>query len=91
MPRTDAKADAFIPMHFSTPTHFLLTLDINATHFNGLPPFPNFEISRIFPLPLPRCYKQVWLQIGRWSFTKSSMASAFGSLPRNITVRALRD
>jgi hypothetical protein len=46
MPRTDAKADAlYIPMHFSTPTHFLLTLDINATHFNGLPPFPNFEIS----------------------------------------------
>jgi hypothetical protein len=28
-----------------------LTLDINATHFNGLAPFS------IFPYPLPRCYK----------------------------------
>jgi hypothetical protein len=36
---------------------FFLTLDIVATHFIGLPPFSNFEISRIFSLPLPRCYK----------------------------------
>jgi len=37
--------------------HIFLTLDINATHFNGLPPFSNFEISRIFSLSLALYYK----------------------------------
>ena len=39
--------------------HFFLMLGVNTTHthFNGLPPFSIFEISRIFSLPLLCYYK----------------------------------
>jgi hypothetical protein len=37
--------------------HFFLTLNVNTIHFNGLPAFSIFEISRILSLPFPRCYK----------------------------------
>jgi hypothetical protein len=49
--RADANGDAYKPFTL------FLTLDVNTTHFNGLPPSPIFEISRIFSLPLLCYYK----------------------------------
>jgi hypothetical protein len=51
LPKADAKADTLQSLNF------FLTLDVNTTHFNGLPSFSIFEIFRILSLPLLCCYK----------------------------------
>jgi hypothetical protein len=49
--KADAKADALQSLNF------FLTLDVDTTHFNGLPSFSIFEIFRFLSLPLLCCYK----------------------------------